>query len=147
MDIYIRILAKIISAANVALMVSSLEISVQTRMTPQDMKYETIDKFITKCMLKAGEKCRNLYMDGVPFSPELVPHLNSINFWRILIHKKKGSNTNMRTILRLQGRCGITGRPLDLDLQSMLLQYKQIIFDYRTFRKTAASTRTAFQDS
>ena len=86
-------------------------------------------------------------MGGVPFSPELVIHLNSINFWRIIIRKKKGSNTNMRTILRLQGRCGITGRPLDLDLQCMLLQYKQIIFDYHTFRKTAASTRTAFQNS
>ena len=86
-------------------------------------------------------------MGGVPFSPELVAHLNSINFWRLLIRKKRGSNTNMRTIMRLQGRCGITGIPLELDLQSMLHQYKQIIFDYRTFRKSAATTRAAFQDS
>ena len=86
-------------------------------------------------------------MGGVPFSPELVTHLNSIKFLRILIRKKKGSNTNIRTILRLQGWCGITGRPLDLDLHSMLLHYKRIIFDYRTFRKTVASTRTEFQDS
>ena len=85
-------------------------------------------------------------MGGVLFSTELVTHLNSINFWRILIRKKKGSNTYIRTILRLQGRCGITGIPLELDLQFMLLQYKQIIFNYHNFRKTAVSTRTAFQD-
>ena len=93
------------------------------------------------------KQCRKLYVGGVPFSTDLVTRLNSINFWRILIRKKKASNTNMRTVLCLQGRCGITGRPLDLDLQSMLLQYKSIIFDYRNFRKTTALTRTAFQYS
>ena len=86
-------------------------------------------------------------MGGVPFSPELITHLNAINFWRLVIRKKKGNNTNMRTIIWLQGRCGIKGRPIEIDLQSMLLHYRQIIFDYRAFRKNEASTRTAFQDS
>ena len=49
-----------LSVANVAPMVSSLEILVQTPTTQQDMeKYETIDKFITKCMFKAGKKGGN----------------------------------------------------------------------------------------
>ena len=147
-SIYIKILDKMMAAANIAQQVIALELTVTIPMTTQDIdKYELLDKCITKCMLKAEKKCRKLYMGGVPFSPELVAHLNAINFWRVVIRKKKGNNTNMRTIIRLQSRCGIKGRPLELDIQSMLLHYKQIIFDYRAFRKTAASSRTAFQDS
>ena len=39
-------------------------------------------------MLKAEKRCRKLYMGGVPFSPELVIHLNRINFWPFIIRKK-----------------------------------------------------------
>ena len=52
----------------------------------------------------------------------------------------------MRTIMRLQSKCGITGKPLDADLRSIYAQYKQVIFDYRAFRKIASTTRTIFQD-
>ena len=51
-------------------------------------KCEELDDIITKCMLKAEKKCRKLFMGGVPFPPELVIHLNLINFWRIIIRKK-----------------------------------------------------------
>ena len=56
-----------------------------------------------------------------------------------------GSCTNMRTIFRLQSSVGITGIPLDYGLLSMYWQYKQVIFDYRKFRKNASTTRTTFQ--
>jgi len=145
---YIKLLDKMLAAADIATRVTKLELSVTIPMTTADMEaYEEIDKCITKCMLKAEKKCRQLYMGGVLFSPELVQHINNINFWRIVIRKKKGSNTNMRTIIRLQGRCGIAGRPLELDIEAMLAYYKEVIFTYRAFRVTAASTRTAFQDS
>ena len=48
--------------------------------------------------------------------------------------------------MRLQSKCGITGKPLDADLGSIYAQYKQVIFDYRAFRKIASTTRTTFQD-
>ena len=52
----------------------------------------------------------------------------------------------MRTIVRLQSSVGINGRPLDRDLISMYQQYKQVIFAYRSFRKTASTSRTTFRD-
>mmetsp|Transcript_9843 Transcript_9843/g.11518 ORF Transcript_9843/g.11518 Transcript_9843/m.11518 type:complete len:103 (+) Transcript_9843:22-330(+) len=52
-------------------------------------KYEDLDSNIIKYTLKAEKKCRKLYMGGVPYSPELVTHLNLIKFWRILIREKK----------------------------------------------------------
>ena len=96
---------------------------------------------------KGGEKCRKLYMAGVPYSPLLVVHLNTINHWRILIHKKKGSCTNMRTIVRLQKSCGITGRPLDCGMDAMYARYEEVIYEYRMFRKTAATSIATFQDT
>jgi len=48
--------------------------------------------------------------------------------------------------MRLQPAVGITGRPLECDLLSMYQKHKQAIFDYRTFRKTASTTRAIFQD-
>ena len=69
------------AAANIAQQVIALELTVTIPMTTQDIdKYELLDKCIIKCMLKAEKKCRKLYMGGVPFSPELVAHLNAINF-------------------------------------------------------------------
>ena len=85
-------------------------------------------------------------MGGVPYSPELVLHLNMINLWRLLIRKKKGSCSNMRTIIRLQKRCGVVGRPLDLDITEMYQQLKERIMLYRIFKKTAATSRATFQD-
>ena len=65
-----------LAAANIAQQVIALELSVTIPMTTQDIdKYETIDKCITKCMLKAEKKCRKLHMGGVPYSSELVTHL------------------------------------------------------------------------
>ena len=78
--------------------------------------YEEIDKEITRCTQMAEKKCRKLFMGGVPYSPELVSHLNMINLWRLLIRKKKGSCSTMRTIIRLQNRCGVVERPFDLDI-------------------------------
>ena len=52
----------------------------------------------------------------------------------------------MRTIIRLQSAVGIIGRPLECDILSMYQKYKQVIFDYRNFRKTANITRAIFQD-
>ena len=50
--------------------------------------YEEFDKAITRIMLLAEKKCRNLFMGRVPFSPELSQHLNLINYWPLLIRKK-----------------------------------------------------------
>lgn len=84
-----RPLARQLQCDNPKAVVISLEISVQTPMTRQDIEtYESIDKCITKYMLRAEKKCRKLYMGDVPFSPELVVHLNFIKFWRIHIQRR-----------------------------------------------------------
>ena len=49
-----------LAAANIAQQVIALELSVKIPMTTQDMdKYETLDKCITKCMLKAEKNAGN----------------------------------------------------------------------------------------
>lgn len=53
----------------------------------------------------------------------------------------------MQPIIQLQSTCGIGGQLLDPDLVSMYHQYKHVIFDYQTFRKTAITTRTILQDA
>ena len=58
---------------------------------------------------------------------------------------KKESYSNMRTIVWLQKSCNIIGRPLDLDLPDMYREYKENIFNYRTFRNTVNISRTTFQ--
>ena len=40
------------------------------------------------------------------------------------MRKKKGSCTNMQTIVWLQKSCGITGRPLDCDIDAIYARYK-----------------------
>ena len=61
-DSYVFILDKMLSAANVAPIVISLEISIKNTITLQDTeKYETIDKRITKCMLKAEKIQETVY--------------------------------------------------------------------------------------
>lgn len=67
-----------------------MELSITIPMTQSDMEvYEVIDKCVKKCMLRAEKKCRQLYMGGVPFSPELVHHLTNINFWQTVIRGKR----------------------------------------------------------
>lgn len=51
----------------------------------------------------------------------------------------------MRTIMQSQKSVGIPGRPLDSNLDSIYQQYKQVIFDYCTLRKSASTTRAPFQ--
>ena len=52
----------------------------------------------------------------------------------------------MRTIIRLQKKCGINGQPLELHITKMHQQYKECIYSYRKFRKNAVTSRSAFQD-
>ena len=144
---YIQIIEQLLHKADICSGIMQLEEEATVPLTNAAVEaYEAFDKAITRIMLLAEKKCRKLFMGGVPFSPDLARHLNLINFWRLLIRKKKGSCSNMRTIIRLQKAVDIFGKPLDSDLQSMYLQYKQVIFDYRTFRKTASTSRSTFQD-
>ena len=48
--------------------------------------------------------------------------------------------------MQLQSAVDITGSLLECDLLSMYQKYKHVIFDYRTFRKTANTARAIFQD-
>ena len=52
----------------------------------------------------------------------------------------------MRTIIHLHKKCNVGGRPLGLEITKIYRQYKEQIYEYRSFRKTAATTRTTFQD-
>ena len=66
-------------------------------------------------------------MAGVPFSPELVIHLNLINFWRLII-PKKGNCTNVHTIIRLQNKFNVGGQPLELNITEIHRQYNERIY-------------------
>ena len=61
--------------------------------------------------------------------------------------KKKGSCTNMCTIIRLQPSCRINAQPLELELADVYLQHMSMILNYRVFIKTAATARAIFQDA
>ena len=41
-------------------------------------------------MLAAETKCRKLRMGNVPYSPQLIQHALSINFWKLQLKKQKG---------------------------------------------------------
>ena len=76
--------------ANIVDQILNLELTTTFLLTDTDMHlYEEMDCIITRYMKKAEKKCRKLYMGGIPFSPDLVIHLNLIKFWRIIIRKKK----------------------------------------------------------
>ena len=51
----------------------------------------------------------------------------------------------MRKIIRLQKKCGVMVL-LKLQISAMHQQYKEYIYNYGTFRKTAATSRSTFQD-
>ena len=53
----------------------------------------------------------------------------------------------MRTIIRLQRRCNIPGTPLQLSIQTSILQYKAALLQYRQFRNTATKARSTWQES
>ena len=52
----------------------------------------------------------------------------------------------MSTIVWLQKSCGIMGLPLEYTVREMYMRYKEVIFDYRIFRKTAIISQATFQD-
>ena len=97
--------------------------------------YEEIDHTITNCMLKAEKKCRKVYMVCVPFLPQLVMYLNLFNVWCLITHKKKGSCSDLRTIICLQTRTTINGKLLELRLIETYQKYKESIYTYCKFRK------------
>lgn len=97
-------------------------------------------------MLKMEKKLRNYFMAGVPYSPELVLHLNRINLWRILIREEKVHCKNMCTIIQLQKMYRIAGCLLKLQLTEIWQRYIECIYSYSIFWKSAAITRATFQD-
>ena len=145
---YVKLLNKLLKAENDILeSVQTLNNEISFTMTEEQQKlYNKLDASITRCMLKAEKACRQLYVSGVPYSPELAQHLNLINFWRVTLRKKRGSKTNMRTIIRLQAACKISGEPLHFDTETILAKYKLVLIGYRQFRKTATTSRSTYLD-
>ena len=110
---YIANLQNLLYQHDIYTKIDVLNKAIHTTMTSaQTTTFEDIDAVITECMLSAERSCRKLRMGGVQYSPTLALYLNTINFWRLILRKQRGHNINMRTIIRLQKRCRIFGKPL-----------------------------------
>lgn len=71
-----------------------------TLTTSQIEELETIDTQRTTAMLAAETKCRKLRLGKVPYSPQLIHHALSINFWKLQLKKHKGHNVSSRLLQR-----------------------------------------------
>ena len=129
---YITDLQSLLSRHGIIEKANYLNEAIKDNMTPDQVTlFEDVDAVITECMLIAERKCRKLRMGNIQYSPTLALHLNTINFWRLIIRKQRGHNINMRTIIRLQKRCRIPGKPLQWSHQTCRLQYKSALVQYR----------------
>jgi len=86
---YIKILYELLDTAEIVDTLLQLEENLSFPPSATYIEtYEQIDYILTKCMLEADERCKNMYMIRVLLSPGLVIHLSIINFWRLIIRGK-----------------------------------------------------------
>ena len=146
-DKYTQVLEYLLMKNNIYSHIQTLNQLTTDQITePIARMYEKIDKKITKYMLQAERKCRKLRMGYIPYSPQLAQLLNTINFWRLVIRKVKGHNISMRTIIRLQARCEISGKPLSHTESYCKERWKESITKYRQFKLQADKVRGKWLD-
>jgi hypothetical protein len=93
----------------------------------------SLDQTRKEQILDADQRCRNLRIGSIPWTPQLSVCLLRIQYYRLTIKKMKDpTNINSRTLLSLRKKSNIQSAPRNIKdaQQQMNLQYKEF-FEYK----------------
>ena len=104
---------------------------------------DKIDRSITNAIRYAEKRCRKINSGNVPYTPELNQTGQAINLWNNVI-RKKGCNISSKYLQRSAKKLGLTINPMHLSLQDCEMERKIASKKYRSIKRNAQQSRTAF---
>ena len=123
----------------------TLEKEVGEQITNQQAEQlELLDKEITQGILKAEKTCRHIYLGNIPYSKKMIDLKNKYMFWKLVSRRQQGAKVRMRTIIRLQRKCKIDGKPTLLDKEEVRNNFRQAINEYNDFKPHASDERVSW---
>ena len=106
-------------------------------------KFETMIKIRDECTKYADKKCRKIPMGNVPFSPTIVKARLSIELWKGVVTRKRGSKFSSKKLHRIERKIGITNS-MNCTLDQAIQKEDKARSEYNQLKKDANKLRYKF---
>ena len=104
------------------------------------IQFEKLDTIRLEGIRHAEKKCRKLKMGKVPWSPELSKARKEIEYWNMLLRKKKSLKTNTKKLIRLGKQLKIKEKESG-NIESVIRKRKEAYQKWKQLTENAESMR------